>query len=138
MIRSFFDTNIIVYLFDAASPEKKEIAQTVFSQEVNRGLSLLSTQVLQEFYVSVTRKLEVPLLADEAEKVVRNLARLPLIQVDSTLILSAIRRSRHNQLSFWDSLIVEAALVGGAKRLFTEDLHHGQNMDGLEIINPFL
>ena len=137
-MRTFFDTNIIVYLFDDDAIDKKEKASTLFQKEAYAGRALLSTQVLQEFYVVVTRKLHVPLEPDVAEGVVRNLSLLPVIGIDSEIILSAIGRSQRMQLSFWDALIIETALAGGAVRLLTEDLQHGQNIDGLRIENPFI
>ena len=136
-MRVFFDTNILVYLFDADAAAKKEQARARFETEASAGLALLSTQVLQEFYVAVTRKLSVPLKAETAEAVVRNLSALPVIGIDAERILAAIGRSRSMQLSFWDALIIETALAGGAARLLTEDLQHGQIIDGLQIENPF-
>ena len=137
-MRTFFDTNIIVYLFDDDAIDKKEKASTLFQKEAYAGTALLSTQVLQEFYVVVTKKLQVPLEPDVAEGVVRNLSLLPVIGIDSEKILSAIGKSQRMQLSFWDALIIETAIAGGAVRLLTEDLQHGQNIDGLRIENPFI
>ena len=137
-MRSFFDTNVLVYLFDADAPEKKNRAQALLEAEVTEGGAVLSTQVLQEFYVAVTRKLSVPLPSEAAEQAVRHFAILPLMQVDAELILAAIRRSRYHRLSFWNALIVETALASGATRLFTEDMQHGQRVGELEVINPFL
>ena len=136
-MRSFFDTNVLVYLFDADAPEKKNRAQTLLEAEVTEGQAVLSTQVLQEFYVAVTRKLSVPLPPEVAEQAVRDFSILPLVQVDGDLILAAIGRSRHHHLSLWDALIVEAALTSSATRLFTEDMQHGQRIGELEVINPF-
>ena len=136
--RSFFDTNVLLYLFDNSVPEKKARAQEVFSEEVEAGRAVLSTQVLQEFYVNATRKLAEPLPAAVAEAQVQDFARLLLVRVDEAMILAAIQRSRSRSFSFWDALIVEAALRGGADRLLTEDLQHGQEMDGLRVENPFV
>ena len=136
-MRIFFDTNILVYLFDADDAEKKAKAGERFKAAAAAGQVVLSTQVLQEFYVAVTKKLAVPLDAETAEAVVRNLSALPLIGIDAERILAAIGRSRRMKLSFWDALIIETALVGGADRLLTEDLQHGQIIDGLQIENPF-
>jgi predicted nucleic acid-binding protein len=136
--RSFFDTNVLVYLFDNAEPEKKARAQEVLEREVEAGRATLSTQVLQEFYVNVTGKLTSPLPSEVAEARVRDFSRLPLVRVDASLILAAIARSRRMTLSFWDALIVEAALSAGADRLLTEDLQHGQEIGGLRVENPFL
>ena len=133
----FFDTNILVYLFDADAPAKRDRAREVFSSEVEAGRFVTSTQVLQEFYVAVTRKLSVPLAAEEAEEAVTALAELPVTSVDPRLILQGIRRGREMQVSFWDALIIEAALAAGAGRLLTEDLQHGREVTGLKIENPF-
>jgi predicted nucleic acid-binding protein len=74
-MRRFFDTNVLVYLFDASAPRKKARAQELLKQTVSEGLALLSTQVLQEFFVAVTRKLSVPLPHEQAERAVRDLAK---------------------------------------------------------------
>lgn len=137
-MRSFFDTNVLVYLFDHDAPKKQRRAEQVLQDEVSGGRAVLSTQVLQEFYVTVTRKLAKPLAAEDAERAVRKLALLPVVQIDAPLVLAAISRSQGLPLSFWDALIVEAANSSGAQKLLTEDLQHGQRIDGLEIHNPFL
>jgi predicted nucleic acid-binding protein len=136
-MRVFFDTHVLVYLFDADNPNKKEQARARFEAETAAGHIVLSTQVLQEFYVAVTRRLAVPLEAETAAAVVRDLSALPIIGIDADRILAAIGRSCRLQLSFWDALIIETALVGGADRLLTEDLQHGQIIDGLVVENPF-
>jgi predicted nucleic acid-binding protein len=137
-MRTFFDTNILVYMFDADALNKQEKARTRFEMEVSKGRASLSTQVLQEFYVTVTKKLSVPLELETAESVVRNLAALPIMGIDAERIIAAIGRSRKSKSSFWDALVIETALAGGADRLLTEDLQHGQIIDGMYIENPFL
>ncbi|MBA2344366.1 MAG: PIN domain-containing protein [Rubrobacter sp.] len=137
-MRSFFDTNVLLYLFDTGEPEKKARAQEVVEREIRADRAVLSTQVLQEFYVNVTRKLASPLPPEVAEERVRDYSRLPLVRVDATLILSAIDRSQRMSFSFWDALIVESAILAGADRLLTEDLQHGQEIEDLRIENPFL
>ena len=136
-MKSFMDSNVLVYLFDQDTPRKKAAAQGLLQAEGAAGNILLSTQVLQEFYVTVTRKLARPLRPDTAFEVVNQLAALPLVVIDPPLILSAIRRSRQDSISFWDSLIIDAALKGGAERLCSEDLQHGRIVDGMRIENPF-
>jgi predicted nucleic acid-binding protein len=136
-MRRFFDTNVLVYLFDASAPRRKARAQELLKHAVGDGLALLSTQVLQEFFVAVTRKLSVPLPHEQAERAVRDLAKLPTAQVDAEMILKAIETMRRYRLSFWDSLIVQAALHGGATILYTEDLQHGQVIETLLVENPF-
>jgi predicted nucleic acid-binding protein len=137
-MRVFFDTNVLVYLFDADNEIKKDMACSRFEAEASAGRALMSTQVLQEFYVSVTRKLSVPLAPETAEAIVRDFSLLPIVAIDTERILAAIHRSRMLRLSFWDTLIIEAALAGGADCLLTEDMQHGQMIEGLQIQNPFL
>jgi predicted nucleic acid-binding protein len=129
---------VLVYLFDNREPRKKLRAQSVFAEEAGGGRAMVSTQVLQEFYWAVTRKLASPLPEEVAGERVRDFARLPLVRVHEAIILAAIERSREMSFSFWDALIVEAALTGGADRLLTEDLQHGQKIEGLRVENPFL
>ncbi len=138
MRRSFFDTNVLLYMYDDDEPHKKARAIDVFEEAVWDGLAVLSTQVLQEFYVNATRKLAVPLSPERAAARVRDLARLPMVRVDEAMILAAIERNRGMSISFWDALVVEAALRAGAGRLLTEDLQHGQRIGGLTVENPLL
>ena len=98
---------------------------------------MVSTQVLQEFYVIATRKLDPALDAAKAHRAVQHLCALPVVSVDPDMVLSAIRRSQAAQLSFWDSLIVEAAVHGQCQVLLSEDLQDGRVMDGVRIENPF-
>ncbi len=135
--RVFLDTNVLVYLFDADEPAKQQRARTLLSNQELRDQVTLSTQVLQEFYVSVTRKLAVPLDPDTALKAVQDLAVFPIIQIDTPLILLAIQRSRKATVSFWDALILEAALVAGTTLLYSEDFQDGASFGKLRIANPF-
>lgn len=137
-MRAFFDTNVVVYLFDADTPPKQKIARELLRRTAVEGGVLLSTQVLQEFYVAVTRKLAEPLPSENAERAVRDLARFPLVQIDALLVLAGIEASRQLGFSFWDALIVQAAIQGGASVLYTEDLQHGQVIEGLCVTNPFM
>jgi predicted nucleic acid-binding protein len=136
-MRTFFDTNVLVYVFDRDSPDRSRRAHELMREHVASGGLLISTQVLQEFYVSITRKLARPLPEDAALAALRRLATLPTVQVDGRLVLEAARRSQVLRLSFWDTLIVQAALEGGATRLLSEDLQHGRSIDGVAIQNPF-
>lgn len=136
-MKFFFDTNVLVYLFDTDSSDKRKKARALFQKHAEAGDVLLSTQVLQEFYVTVTRKLARPLNAAAAAEAVSSFAELPLVQIDSELIISAIHRSHNDQLSFWDALIVQAAIEGHASTLYSEDMQHGQTANGLRVVNPF-
>jgi predicted nucleic acid-binding protein len=135
--RVFLDTNVLVYLFDADAPAKQRHAREFIARYAPKEHLMLSTQVLQEFYVCVTRKLATPLDPDEALRAVQYLASWPVVQIDTPLIILAITRSRTAKLSFWDALIVEAALAGGATHLYTEDFQDGQMLEDMQIANPF-
>ena len=136
-MKAFFDTNVLVYLFDADAPDKQKKARSLFKTHTEAGDILLSTQVLQEFYVTVTRKLARPLSAEQATDTLAALAELPCVSIDNQLVLAAVRRSQASKLSFWDGLIVESALHGGAAVLYSEDMQHGQKLGSLRIENPF-
>lgn len=136
-MRAFFDSNILVYLFDVHAPAKQRAARDRFERHARAGDALLSSQVLSEFFVTITRKLAVPVPDDDASRLVRDLAALPIVAIDADLVLRAIEWSRRHELSYWDALIVAAASAGGAAELITEDLQHGRTIEGMRIVNPF-
>lgn len=133
--KGFVDTNVLVHLFDRDSPEKRRRARALLSELAGR--TVVSTQVLQEFFVTLTRKLARPLPEQEAEAAVRDLAALDVVELDVGLVLQAIATARRQRLSLWDALIVEAALSRGCEQLFTEDLQDGQKLGSLRVQNPF-
>lgn len=136
-MRIFVDTNILVCLFDADEPHKRERAHQVI-EELARAKSLvLSSQVLSELYVTVTRKLGVPLSPADALRAVDDLATYPVVAVDANLVRRAAARSAAEQLSYWDALIVEAAIEAAADALYTEDLQPGRAYGGVRVENPF-
>jgi predicted nucleic acid-binding protein len=104
-------------------------------------LQLVTTEVyllqLQEFFVIVTRKLKEPLSIDDASKTIQFFSVYPLVQISSKLILKAIERHQNESFSFWDALIVEAALQVDCKILFSEDMQDERQIGRLKIINPF-
>ena len=134
----FVDTNVLVYLFDADAPAKQAMARELLRAGAEEGGLVLSTQVLSEFYVTVTRKLAKPLEPEAARQAVEDLCAFPVRRISAELVLAAIRRSERSRLSYWDSLIVETALDAGAVVLITEDLQGGQSFDGLRVENPFV
>ncbi|MFA5569137.1 MAG: PIN domain-containing protein [Trueperaceae bacterium] len=137
MGRVFFDTSVLVYLFDRAAPEKQARARELLDRHSRDGSLVLGTQVLQEFFVATTRRLSTPLGLSEALGIVRKLAVFPIVRVDPDLIVSAGERTTREMVPFWDALIVEAALAASATRLFSEDLQHGQTISSLIVENPF-
>ncbi len=131
----FVDTNVLVYLFDVDAPDKRARAQALLREE--KDCIVLSIQVLGEFYVTVTRKFTESLSRESAARAVDAFSRFRVQPVHPETVNAAIRRSRSTLLSYWDALIVEAALTAGAGVLFTEDLQDGQRIEGLQIVNPF-
>lgn len=134
----FLDTNVLVYAFDRHSPPKQRRARALLKEHGTAGAIVLSTQVLQEFYVNVTRKLPEPLSESEAEANVRDFTAFDIVDVDRDMVLSGIALARQHRLSFWDALIVTAAQARACKRLLSEDLQHGRRFGSLTVENPFL
>jgi predicted nucleic acid-binding protein len=137
MRRYFFDTNVLVYAFDDRDPRKREIAHTFIRDAIDQFQPIVSTQVLQEFFWSTTRRLKTPLPVAEAQHALISFTRFELVQVDLALIYEAIVRVEDMSISFWDALIVSAALRAKADALITEDLQDGQVIGGMRIENPF-
>ena len=123
-------------LFDKDAPAKQARASAFV--EAQAETIVLSTQVLQEFYVAVTRRLGKPLSESEAEAAVRRLATLSVVATDVDLVLGAVAGSRRHRISYWDALIVEAALRAECSGLLTEDFQHGRLFADLRVENPFL
>jgi predicted nucleic acid-binding protein len=135
--RAFFDSNVLVYLFDEGAPDKQARARELFDEHARTGRIVVSPQVLQEFYVTVTRKLSRPVLPEDALATVTQLSAFPVVPVDSATVLRAIRLHQSASLSFWDALIIQAALEGNCTRVFSEDLQDQRRFGGLTIENPF-
>ena len=133
--RTFLDTNVFVYLFDHDAPGKQQRAREIV-QHIGAA-AVLSTQVLQEFYVSVTRKLATPLPAADAEGAVHDLAALEVVVIDVPMVKRAVVLSRAESPSFWDALIVEAARAHGCSLLLSEDLQDGRVFGDLRVENSF-
>ncbi len=131
---TFLDTNVVVYAFDGADPIKK--AQAVSILEAGDRL-VVSTQVLLETWWVLTRRLAQPLSEDRASTVIDTLAQLPVVNADAELVRRAIRTSRNAGIAVWDAMIIEAARSAGCDRVLSEDLQHGQDFDGLVVMNPF-
>ncbi len=135
-VRSFFDTNILIYTDDHDAPDKQARALDLVEEARLGGWGVLSTQVLQEYFAATTRKLGVP--AAIARRKVEIFARLDLAILDLSDIIAAIDLHRLHDFSFWDGLIVQAARRSGCAVLLSEDFQHGARVDGIEITNPFL
>lgn len=136
-VRTFVDTNVFGYLFQADEPGKQAVAREIAASDQATRELVLSTQVLQELYVTVTRKLAEPLPEDEAAAATRDLGKYTVVPVDPAMVYRAIELSRQHVVSLWDALIVRAAIESGCQVLLTEDLHDGWEVEGLRVENPF-
>jgi len=134
--RTFIDTNVLVYAHDVDDRSKHHRAQSALRDLWNDGTGVLSPQVLQEFYVTVTRKIAKPLAKDAARLIVSAYA-IWCIDAGSADVAAAFRIEDEAKIGFWDALIVASAVKAGAKRLLSEDLNAGQTIAGVVIENPF-
>ena len=130
----FLDANILVYAQDQDSPDKQRRSREVIAALARSGTGVISTQVLQEFYVAATRKLGVAPLA--AKRVLQTFKIFEMVQASPDLIDDAIDCSVLNKVSFWDALILAAAASSGCAIVYSEDLNPGQTIQGVRIENP--
>lgn len=135
--RVFVDTNIIIYAYTASVDWKHKIAMEMMKDLWKTGLGVLSTQVLQEFFVVVTKKIQNPLDIKSAKEIVTDLLTWNIIINDGASILKAIELHKNYRCSFWDAMIIEAAIRGRCTTLLSEDLSNRQIMNGITIKNPF-
>ena len=133
----FVDTNILVYFRDASEPEKQKIAAQWLKVLWEKQIGRLSYQVLNEYYIVVTQKLKPGLSYESARTDIKNLMVWDPVSVDKCIIEKSWKIQDQYQFSWWDSLIVSAALQSGCSTLLTEDLQHGQLIHGMTVINPF-
>ena len=135
MVRSFLDTNVLVY---AATGRETEESRRLRALELIEQEDFgLSAQVLQEFYVTVCRKVAVPLSAEQALEWIEQFESFPCLAVDAQLVKIAVELSERYRISYWDGAIVGAAEALGATTLFSEDLNHGQRYGMVQVYNPF-
>jgi predicted nucleic acid-binding protein len=133
--RSFLDTNVLVYTDDGNADEKKAAALDLFARLRRKRTGVVSTQVLQEYFVASTRKLGVA--SDTARRKVQLFSRLEVVVIDTKQIVGAIDLARLHKLSFWAALIIRSALDVNCRVLYSEDLQSDRRIDGLRIVNPF-
>jgi predicted nucleic acid-binding protein len=134
---SFVDTNVLLYAFDKSSSPKKRVAQRLMNELMEEDRLRVSTQVLQELFVTLTKKVSQPCSGEKALAVLEDLAAWPLMMIDYAAIRAAVGLADQAKLSFWDALVVVAAARAGAAVLYTEDLNDGQEILGVRISNPF-
>ena len=133
----FVDTNVLVYAVAGDDAKRSPVAQKLVRELMTMQVFRTSIQVLQELFVTLTRKVRTPLTAEQAARYLDQIAAWPVIVLDYRAMRDAIELSASAKLSFWDALIIVAAARSGARRLYTEDLRDGQTVLGVEIVNPF-
>jgi predicted nucleic acid-binding protein len=136
-VPSFVDTSILIYAEDKDAKQKHELASDLLVRLWNERDGVVSVQVLQEFYVNVTRKLKKPLSSAKALEIVEEYLTWSVVENTGRLLTSALDLQQRNRLSFWDAMVVQAALEAGCDKLYSEDMNAGQRFGSLVIVNPF-
>ncbi len=133
----FVDTNILIYAYDTSAGDKHVKSRKILLDLWDSGLGVLSTQVLQEFFVTVTRKIPIPMGASQARDIVSGLLQWEVVTNDGETVLDAIDLHKSSGHSFWDSLIIAAAWSAGCTTLLSEDLTSGGTIGSIHVENPF-
>ena len=134
----FVDTNILIYAHDLDAGQRNALSADILRDLWENRVGIISTQVLQEFYVNVTRKIENPLPKSKARGIIESYLAWPVELNDAKTVLAASEIEERHMLSFWDALIVASARNADAEKILTEDLNHGQQIEGILIENPFV
>lgn len=132
---AFIDTNILVYADDAAFPQKQTAAAELIARLYRDGDAVISSQVMQEYYQAAISKLKLP--ADFAAARLRFFASFQVVTPTPQLVIEATDLHRLRSLSFWDALIVQAAVTSGCNTLYSGDLNANEVINGVKIVNPF-
>lgn len=135
--KTFVDTNILIYAHDTDANDKHLKARDLILRLWNDGCGVLSTQVLQEFYVTIRRKTQRPLAPAQARGLIESYLAWEVVQNDPVSVLRASEIEERYQLSFWDALIISAAAKANSDSIVTEDLNNDQLIEGIRIVNPF-
>jgi predicted nucleic acid-binding protein len=135
--RVFVDTNVLVYAHDVSTGAKHEKARLLVERLWQDRIGAVSTQVLQELYVSLRRKAGRPLASEEARALVADYLRWDVVVNSGESILDAIALEQRYGISFWDALVVQSARACGAEVLYSEDLGDGQLYDSVRVVSPF-
>jgi predicted nucleic acid-binding protein len=134
--RTFFDTNVLAYTDDLEAPEKQKNALDILVEHTRWQTGVVSPQVLQEYFTTVTRKYHVD--PGVARQKVELFAAFDVVETGVADILAAIDLHRLHKIAFWDALVLHSAKKAGCRVLLSEDMQHGQVIDGVRIVNPFL
>lgn len=133
--RVFLDTNVLLYADDDDAGAKQQRAQELIVEAMEKSAGVISTQVLQEYFVNATRKLKLD--AEKAKERIETYLGFEVIQVQVEHVLGAIDLHRLRGLSFWNALVATTASLSGCERLLTEDLQDGMKVSGVVVENPF-
>ena len=136
-MKTFVDTNVLVYAYDRAAGEKHERARSLIRSLWETGTGAVSVQILQELYVNIRRKARHPVSAEKARALIEDyLAWNPVVN-DGALLMAALGVEKRYRLSFWDAMIVAAAQKAGVETLYSEDFNDGQAFGPVRVVNPF-
>ena len=135
--REFVDANVLVYAFDSSAGRKQQAAESLLQRLWESNTGCLSIQVLQEFFVTVTKKVAKPLPVEDATARIREFAAWRVFAPTADDVLAAIALHTQAKIGFWDAMIVLAAAESECDVLWTEDLNDGQSVRGVRIRNPF-
>jgi predicted nucleic acid-binding protein len=134
----FLDTNVLVYAHDVDAGRKHTEARDLVLRLIDEGTGLISVQVLQEFFVAVTKKIPSPLDADTAEEIIEDLGAMGVFSPQQQDVVAAIHLVKRHRISFWDAMIIRAAVAQDASIVWSEDLASGQTYAGVTVRNPFV
>ena len=133
--RVFFDTNVVVYTYDEDAPSKRDVARMMMKDSLVAQTGVVSGQVLGETYVTLTKKLNIPV--EDAREEIQRLSGFHVVEISSSIVLRAIEIQETCQLSYWDSLIIAAAEFASCDTVWSEDLSDGQSYGSVTVRNPF-
>lgn len=133
----FVDTNILVYAHDSSAGDKHHTARSILQNLWASQRGCLSIQVLQEFYINITKKSPKPLRSEIAKQIIADLSFWRVHSPDVSDVLEAIEIHNEYLISFWDAMIIQSAIRLGSRRIWSEDLNPGQTYRGILVANPF-
>jgi predicted nucleic acid-binding protein len=136
--RYFVDTNLLVYAYDASAGKKWELSSDIISLLWHYRTGVISTQVVQELFVILTHKVQRPIPPKKAKEIIADMLHWPLVVNDADSILRAVDLQVSYRFAFWDSLILQAAISSRSDYLLSEDFQHGQVIESVTIMNPFV
>lgn len=136
--KCFLDTNILVYAYNADEKEKHSRSSALAKELWNQKTGVLSLQVLQEFYVTVTQKIPKPISGSKAREIIEDyLFAWEVVAPTAKTLLEALEVQAKHQVHFWDAMIFAAAKEAGVKIVYSEDFQHGREIEGIRFVNPF-